>query len=420
LSAPPFEDLWRDLAPQVLAALVRRYGHFADAEDAVQEALAAASTTWPETGRPVDPRAWLVRVASRRLTDRLRSDEARRRREDAVSVAPAVEASPSSADDSLLLLLLCCPPSLTPGAAIPLALRAVAGLSTREIATAFLVGESTMAQRISRAKARLAADDHPFGRPSTDELPARLPPVLHVLYLLFNEGYAATSGTELARADLSDEAIRLARAVHAAAPDDPEVAGLLALLLLTDARRPARTGEHGELVPLDRQDRSRWDRRHLGEGLRLVTEALRQGRAGEYQLLAAVAGVHAQAATYEQTDWGQIAALYRLLQRTAANPLVTLNLAVATAMVDGPAAGLALLDQVAVQLSGHHRWHAVRGNLLEQAGDRQGAAAELRAAAAMATNLREQHHLHAEATRVEALDQPGGPIVDASGPNAPT
>ena len=401
------DDLWQSLAPQVLAAVLRRYGHFADAEDAVQEALVAASATWPAEGVPDDPRAWLVRVAGRRMADSYRSEEARRRREDlaaswSMHPAPAL----AGADDTLQLLLLCCHPALTPGACIPLALRAVAGLTTREIATAFLVPEATMAQRITRAKLRLADIEQPFGTPPEDDLRRRLPLVLHVLYLLFNEGYATSGGNELARAELSDEAIRLTRGVVAAVPEDVEVAGLLALMLLTDARRQARTGPHGELVPLDRQDRTRWDRSRIAEGVALVTGALQRGRVGEYQLQAAIAAVHDQSPTYEETDWAQLIGIYRVLDRIAPNPMVTLNLAVPTAMVHGPAAGLDMLDRVAAQLKGHHRLHAVRGHLLERAGQAAAATAELRVAAAKATNIREQQHLSAEAARVARLAAP--------------
>jgi RNA polymerase sigma factor (sigma-70 family) len=395
------EDLLRELAPQVLGAVVRRYGHFADAEDAVQEALLAASTQWPAEGRPDRPLAWLVRVASRRMADQFRSEEARRRREDLAASWSIHPAEPSPAhDDTLLLLFLCCTPALPPASAIPLTLRAVGGLTTKEIATAFLVPETTMAQRISRAQAKVKALDEPFARPSPDELDERLRSVLHVLYLIFNEGYATSGGPDLARADHSSEAIRLTRAVHAAVPDDPEVTGLLALLLLTEARRPARTTPDGELVALADQDRSRWDRALITEGTTLITGALRQGRMGEYQAQAAIAAVHDQALRYEDTAWDDILRLYRVLERMTANPMVTLNRAVATAMVDGPAAGLAALDGLDARLGDHHRLHAVRGHLLEQAGDLDAAVDQLRQAAAGADNVREQRHLMAEAARV--------------------
>lgn len=400
------EGLLRDLAPQALGAVTRRYGHFADAEDAVQEALTAAAGSWPVDGMPEKPLGWLVRVASRRMTDLYRSDEARRRREDlagAWSITPAEP--PPATDDSLLLLFLSCHPSLTPGAAIPLTLRAVGGLTTREIAAAFLLPEATMAQRISRAKATLKAEDEPFRMPSAAEAVGRLASVLHVLYLLFNEGYATSGGPELARTDLSGEAIRLARMVRAARPEDPEAAGLLALMLLTDARRPARTDAGGELVPLAEQDRSRWDRALIAEGVTLVTEALRAGPVGEYLIQAAIAAVHDQAPTYAETEWSQILALYGRLEQLTGNPMVTLNRAVAAAMVDGPGAGLALLDGLHERLGDHHRLHAVRAHLLELAGDAAGAAAEFAAAAAGTANLREQRYLTSRAAR--AATPPG-------------
>lgn len=400
------EGLLRELAPQALGAVTRRYGHFADAEDAVQEALVAAATSWPVDGVPEKPLGWLVRVASRRMADLYRSDEARRRREDLAaswSIAPA-EPAPA-ADDSILLMFLSCHPTLSPGAAIPLTLRAVAGLTTREIAAAFLVPETTMAQRISRAKAKLRAEEEPFRMPSAAERGERLASVLHVLYLLFNEGYATSGGPELARTDLSGEAIRLARMVRAALPEDPEVAGLLTLMLLTDARRPARTDAGGELVPLAEQDRTRWDRALIAEGLALVTEALRAGRMGEYQLQAAIAAVHDQAPSHGETEWSQILALYSRLEQLTGNPMVTLNRAVAAAMVDGPGAGLTLLAGLEERLGDHRRLHSVRAHLLEQAGDTAGAAAEFAAAAARTDNLREQRYLTTRAAR--AVTPPG-------------
>jgi RNA polymerase sigma factor (sigma-70 family) len=396
------EGLLRELAPRALGAVVRRFGDFAGAEDAVQEALVAAISQWPVDGTPDDPLAWLVRVSSRRLIEQYRRDEARRKREDQVVAwsLTATGAPSSAADDTLLLLFMCCHPALTPGSAIPLTLRAVAGLTTREIAAAFLVPEATMGQRISRAKARIEASKIGFTLPSSDERVERLQSVLHVLYLLFNEGYVTNDGPELARRDLSEEAIRLARQVHMAVPDDPEVTGLLALMLLNDARRAARTGADGELVPLADQDRSRWDRHAIAEGVALITSALRQGRVGEYQLQAAIAAVHDQATRYEDTNWGEIVALYGLLERMAPNPMVTLNRAVATAMLAGPAAGLVLLDGLDEQLGDHHRLHSVRAHLLEQAGDRDGAVAEFRTAAARTTNLRERQFLTIRAARL--------------------
>jgi RNA polymerase sigma factor (sigma-70 family) len=400
---PAAGDLLRDLAPRALGAVVRRYGHFADAEDAVQEGLLAAATTWPADGTPDNPLAWLIRVASRKMADQYRRDEARRRREDLAASWSLIPHEPVPAhDDTLILMLMCCHPSLSPGAAIPLTLRAVGGLTTREIAAAFLVPEATMAQRISRAKAKLRAADEPFALPPPGQGGERLPSVLHVLYLIFNEGYAASDGPDLARTDLSGEAIRLARDVHAALPADPEATGLLALMLLTDARRAARTRLGGELVPLAEQDRTRWDRRLITEGLTLLTGALRQGQPGEYQVQAAIAALHDQGPSHAQTDWAQILALYDRLEQLTGNPMVTLNRAVATAMVHGPGAGLALLDGLADRLGDHHRLHSVRAHLLEQAGDGPHAIAEFEAAAARATNLRERDYLLTKAARLAA------------------
>jgi RNA polymerase sigma factor (sigma-70 family) len=396
-------DLLRDLAPRALGAVVRRYGHFADAEDAVQEALLAAATTWPADGTPDNPLAWLIRAASRKMADQYRRDEARRRREDLAASWSLIPHEPVPAhDDTLILMLMCCHPSLSPGAAIPLTLRAVGGLTTREIAAAFLVPEATMAQRISRAKAKLKAADEPFALPPPGQGGERLPSVLHVLYLIFNEGYAASDGPDLARTDLSGEAIRLAREVHAALPGDPEATGLIALMLLTDARRPARIRPGGELVPLAEQDRARWDRRLITEGLTLLTGALRQGQPGEYQVQAAIAALHDQAPSHAQTDWEQILALYDRLEQLTGNPMVTLNRAVATAMVHGPGAGLALLDGLGGRLGDHHRLHSVRAHLLEQAGDDRHAIAEFEAAAARTTNLRERDYLVTKAARLAA------------------
>ena len=397
------EGLLRALAPQALGALVRRYGDFAGAEDAVQEALLTASDAWAAEGLPDSPLAWLVRVASRRMLDEFRKDDARRRREDLAASWSLAEPDPAPGrDDTLILMFMCCHPSLTPAAAIPLTLRAVGGLTTREIAAAFLVPEATMAQRISRAKAKLRESDEPFALPSAATRPERQRLVLHVLYLLFNEGYASSSGPDLARTDLSGEAIRLARRIHAALPDDPEVAGLLALMLLTDARRPTRTTQEGELVPLAEQDRSRWDRDLIEEGAALITDAWQRGQRGEYQVQAAIAAVHDQAASHADTDWAEIVALYEVLEQMTANPMVTLNKAAAAAMADGPAAGLALLDGLDERLGDHHRLHAVRAHLLELAGDNEAACAEFTAAAARTTNLREQRYLTTKAAQLRA------------------
>ncbi|QUQ69370.1 RNA polymerase sigma factor [Kutzneria sp. CA-103260] len=381
-----FEDLLRELTPQVLAAVVRRYGHFDTAEDAVQEALLTAAQQWPADGVPDNPKAWLITVASRRLTDLLRGESARQRRESTWTLPEHYTPAPT-ADDSLVLLFLCCHPSLSPSSQIALTLRAVGGLTTAEIARAFLVPESTMTRRISRAKQTVKASGVPFGLPADD----RLPVVLHVLYLIFTEGYARD------RVELSGEAIRLARMVRRLRPDDGEAAGLLALLLLTDARRPARTGPNGEPVPMAEQDRTRWLAEDIAEGVDLVTTALTQGPPGPYQLQAAIAAVHDEAASYAETDWPQIVGLYELLQRISDNPVVDLNHAVAVAMVDGPRKGLALLDN---RLDDDHRLHSARAHLLELAGDRAAARVSYREASRRATSLPQQRYLNARADRL--------------------
>jgi RNA polymerase sigma factor (sigma-70 family) len=394
------EALLRDLAPRVLGVLVRRYGNFADCEDAVQEALIAAAAEWPGEGQPGNPLGWLIKVASRRLANLHRADMTRSRREELAASWSHAPAEPATGrDDTLIVMLMCCHPSLTPASAIPLTLRAVGGLTTREIAAAFLVPEPTMAQRISRAKAKIKASAEPFALPPP-RLPERLQAVLHVLYLLFNEGYTTSGGPDLGRGDLSGEAIRLARMMRASVPDDPEVTGLLALMLLTDARRPARSGPGGELIPLAEQDRTRWDAGLIVEGLSLISGVLGGGHAGEYQLQAAIAALYDQAPSHAGTDWPKIVALYTLLEAMTANPMVTLNRAVATAMVSGPAAGLALLDDLGDRLGDHHRLHSVRAHLLAQAGDVESAAAEFRAAAARTANLRERHYLTTQAARL--------------------
>ncbi|QXJ19596.1 sigma-70 family RNA polymerase sigma factor [Actinomadura graeca] len=401
------EDLLRELAPRVLAALVRHRGNFETAEDAVQEALLRAATRWPRDGLPDRPDAWLVTVASRRMTDLLRSEAAGRRREEAAAArvpADALVAPPADAgaagDDTLALLLLCCHPSLTPASQVALTLRAVGGLTTAEIARAFLVPEATMAQRIGRAKQRVRAAGARFAMPPPAERAGRMRSVLHVLYLVFNEGYTASSGPDLQRADLTGEAIRLARAMRGLLPGDGEVAGLLALMLLTDARRPARTGPGGGLVPLAEQDRGLWDRAAIAEGTALVARSLAGGRAGPYQVQAAIAAVHAEAGRPEDTDWPQIAALYRLLEGLDPSPVVTLNRAVAVAMARGPREGLAVLGTVEEELAGHHRLHAVRAHLLEMAGEGGAAREEFRVAARLTVSLPEQRYLRARASRL--------------------
>jgi RNA polymerase sigma factor (sigma-70 family) len=405
LSRPPgIEDLLREAAPQALAAVVRRFGDFADSEDAVQEALLEASTQWPVRGTPESPVGWLTHVASRRMTDRWRSEQARRRREGlaAAQEPPEAPAPAPDRDDTLVLMVMCCHPALTPASAIALTLRAVGGLTTAEIAAAFLVPEATMAQRISRAKGTVKASDVPFGMPSGEERDERLRSVLHVLYLIFNEGYVTSSGPELARSELSGEAIRLTRTVRLALPDDPEVAGLLALMLLTEARRPARTDSAGELIPLAEQDRTLWDRELVTEGVRLITEALASGAVGEYQLQASIAALHAQAPRHEDTDWREILSLYGLLEQMTGNPMVSLNRAVAAAMADGPVAGLALLEPLEEPLAGHHRLHAVRAHLLEMAGETEAAISDYDTAASRTTSIPEQHYLLTQAARLRA------------------
>jgi RNA polymerase sigma factor (sigma-70 family) len=400
--AASVEPLLRDLAPRVLGALARRHpGDFDTCEDAVQEALLAAARQWPDEGVPDDPRAWLVTVAGRRLTDAWRSESARRAREEgAVALEPPPQQDDvSNEDDSLALLMLCCHPSLSEPSQIALTLRAVGGLTTDEIASAFLVPETTMGQRISRAKATIRAAGGRFAaQPEGEARDAALRAVLHVLYLMFNEGYTATSGPRLARAELTTEAIRLVRLLRGQLPDDGEVAGLLALMLLTDARRPARTSADGALIPLAEQDRSLWRRAEIDEGVALVTCALSSAPLGPYQLQAAIAAVHAEAEDAQATDWRQIVALYRLLMKMLpANPMVSLNHAVAVAMADGPEAGLALLDPVEAALPTSHRPIAVRAHLLELAGDRAGALAAFDEAARRTTSLPERRFLESRA-----------------------
>jgi RNA polymerase sigma factor (sigma-70 family) len=404
------EDLLRQLAPQVLGAVVRRYGHFDTAEDATQEALLAAATQWPRDGIPDSPRGWLITVASRRLTDLLRSEQARQRREDAVfrwtlpdhMVAPPADSPAPESDDTLILLFLCCHPALSVASQIALTLRAVGGLATAEIARAFLVPEATMTRRISRAKQQVKDSGAVFRMPAGPDRAGRLAAVLHVLYLIFNEGYAATSGPQLQRGELTGEAIRLARIVHRLLPDDSEVAGLLALMLLTDARRAARTGPHGELIPMGEQDRGSWDAGLIEEGVALITRALPRGPVGPYQLQAAIAAIHDEAPTAEATDWPQITALYELLMQVSDNPVVALNHAVAVAMTRGPRAGLDLLGALETdqRINADHRLHSVRAHLLEMAGDDAAARDAFLAAAGRATNLPQQRYLHARAARL--------------------
>ena len=404
MTAPHIEDLLRTLAPQVLGALVRRYGGFEDCEDAVQEAVLAASVQWPAEGLPDHPRGWLTTVASRRLIDQMRSDRARRVRESA-NAAELPPAEVPGTDDALVLLFLCCHPTLTAASQTALTLRAVGGLTTAEIARAFLVPEATMAARISRAKQRVRAAGSTFALPAGEELDARLQVVLHVLYLIFNEGYTASSGSALHRADLAREAIRLTRTVHAQLPDDGEVTGLLALMLLTHARRGARTTASGDLVPLEEQDRTLWDRALIDEGTDLVKASLAGPALGPYQLQAAIAATHADAATAGETDWRQVHALYLILELIAPNPMVTLNRAIALSEAEGPRAGLALLATLDgdERIAGHHRLLSARAHLLEKTGDFSEAYACYRRAAKGTASLAEQRYLETRAVRVARL-----------------
>jgi RNA polymerase sigma factor (sigma-70 family) len=405
-----FDGLLRELAPQVLTAIVRHHGGFDTCEDAVQEALLAASVQWPAEGVPDNPKAWLITVASRRRTEMWRGDSARRRREETVVAQAPPDPEPiPGVDDTLTLLLLCCHPSLTPASQVALTLRAVGGLTTAEIARAFLVPEATVAQRISRAKQRIRASGARFRLPPAAERSARMVAVLHVLYLIFNEGYTASSGAELHRVELTAEAIRLTGQVRDTRPHDGEVAGLLALMLLTDARRPARTGADGAIVPLAAQDRSRWDADGIAEGTALITATLATAPPGPYQLQAAIAAVHDEALRAEDTDWRQILVLYDLLHQLAPGPMVTLNRIVAAAMVHGSRSAL---DQLAAAetdpaLAGHHRVDAVRAHLLDMAGDHEAARGHYRAAARRTLSLPERRYLESK-----AADRPSSIVAE--------
>jgi RNA polymerase sigma factor (sigma-70 family) len=404
------DGLLRQLAPQVLGTLIRRYGQFGDCEDAVQEALLAAALQWPAEGVPENPRGWLITVASRRVTDQIRSESARRRREETAGTlatddewsAPGPGDEPTDEDDTLALLFLCCHPALSPASQVALTLRAVGGLTTAQIGRAFLVPEATMAQRISRAKQTIKSAGARFSMPPASERAERLSVVLHVLYLIFNEGYTASSGPDLQQPELTAEAIRLARDLHRVLPSDAEVAGLLALMLLTDARRLSRTTSDGNLVPLAEQDRGRWDRELIAEGVALVTAALARAPVGPYQLQAAIAAVHDEAPTAEDTDWNQIVVLYEFLDRLSPNPMVSLNHAVAVAMARGAEAGLDLLRQLDAdeRIAGHHRLEAVRAHLLEMAGDQEAARTSYQAAARLTTSAPERRYLEGLAARL--------------------
>ncbi|MFG1709355.1 RNA polymerase sigma factor [Nonomuraea sp. M3C6] len=409
---PAVEDLLRTLAPQVLGLLVRRHGQFDQCEDAVQEALLAAAVQWPERGTPDDPAAWLVTVAGRRLTDLWRSEGARRRREETAAArvpthelvvqSPGEDDNERDRDDTLTLLFLCCHPAVSPASQLALTLRAVGGLTTAQIAHVFLVPESTMAQRISRAKQAIKSSGATFEPPDGPQRAERLQVVLHVLYLIFNEGYTATSGPDLQRTDLAAEALRLTRQVHRLLPEDGEVAGLLALMLLTDARRPARTTRDGAMIPLADQDRGRWDQEAIREGTELITRTMARSPLGAYQLQAAIAAVHAEAPGTEATDWPQILILYKILDRIAPNPMVTLNRAVATAMVHGPRAGLDLLETLEGdrRVAGHYRVTAVRAHLLERAGEHASARSCFLLAARRTYSIPERLYLESQAARL--------------------
>jgi RNA polymerase sigma factor (sigma-70 family) len=402
------EHLLRELTPQVLGVIIRRFHDFADAEDALQEALLAAALQWPKDGTPDNPRGWLIQVASRRMTDHVRSEIARRRRETAVAAELDYLASVAEIDshveqdDTLILLFMCCHPALSRPSAIALTLRAVGGLTTAEIAHAFLVPEATMAQRISRAKQSIKSSGTPFRLPTDEERAQRLGAVLHVLYLIFNEGYVASTGPHAQRLELSSEAIRLTRALHHSLPHDGEVGGLLALMLLTNARLKARTGPDEELIPLAKQDRSLWDQKEIAEGIALITATLSKGSITSYQLQAAIAAVHSEASKAEDTDWPQILALYELLKHMSSNPMVMLNHAIATAMVRGPGEGLKLLTVLDEdgRLEGHHRLDAVRAHLLEMSGDYAGAIVHYRMAAERTTSLPERNYLLTQVGRL--------------------
>jgi RNA polymerase sigma factor (sigma-70 family) len=404
--AEPFEDLLRDLAPQVLGALVRRHGQFDACEDAVQEALLAATRQWPDDGIPQHPRAWLTTVATRTLIDHWRTDSARRRREATAALDPTNQ-PPAADDDPLVLLFLCCHPALSPPSQLALTLRAVGGLNTAQIAAAFLVPPATMERRITRAKHRIRDAGARFELPASADRTSRLAVVLHVLYLIFNEGYTTTSGPELTRVDLTAEAIRLARLLHRLLPGETETTGLLALMLLTDARRAARTNPDGSLVPLAQQPRNQWDSTAITEGQTLLARTLGTGPIGTYQIQAAIAALHDEAPTAADTDWPQILALYDVLTQIDPGPVVTLSRAVALAMVHGPTAGLTVLGtlQADERLTHHHRLQAVRAHLLEQAGDHTAAHEAYLRAARMTASLPEQRYL----TRRAAELRPPGP-----------
>ncbi|MDB4985000.1 MAG: polymerase sigma-70 factor, subfamily protein [Myxococcaceae bacterium] len=399
-------EILRELAPQVLGALVQRYGDLAACEDALQEASIAAVAQWPRSGVPEDPRAWLIRVARRRLTDGVRAQVSRRRREALlVSLAPSeTDERRAAVDDTLELFFMCCHPSLSTASATALTLRAVGGLTTAEIAHAFLVPEATMAQRLSRARQSVRGSGIPFEVLDQTEVAQRLSAVMRTLYLIFNEGYVASSGAALQRLDLSTEAIRLTRLLHRLRPDVPEVTGLLALMLLTDARRDARTDSGGALIPLDAQERARWNRQAIEEGSALTSAAFARGAVGPYQLQAAIASLHDEAGSTETTDWPQILALYGVLLRMSDNPMVALNHTIAFAMVNGPRKGLERLEQLEQKgpFAHQHRLDSARAHLLERAGDSAAAIDAFERAASSTASAPERDYLLLQAARLRA------------------
>ncbi|MBL1078464.1 siderophore-interacting protein [Nocardia sp. 2] len=406
------QEVWRRESPHVLAALLRRHGDLGDCEDAAQEAAEAATVQWVREGVPADPRGWLVTVASRRLIDRVRADRARAGREEAVAVArpgdahtaPAADqATGGDGDDMLRMLVLCCHPSLSRPSQVALTLHAVCGVGTAEIAAAYLVPPRTMTQRLTRARATLRSAGAAFEFPNRSELPARIAAVLDVCHLLFTQGHTRSTGSALVDGNLTAEAIRLTRQLHCAIPDHDEVAGALALMLLTHARAATRT-ENGELIPLADQDRSRWDRDLIAEGVGILERVLPRGHVGRFQLQAAIAAVHAESPTWEDTDWPQISILYGMLDRVAPGPIVTLNRAVAVGVACGPQQGLDLIAPLLDNPSmlRHHRTHAVRAHLLEMLGDRTAAVESYRRAAQLATSVPEQRYLNDRVRRLAA------------------